>query len=28
LLMRYPIDTDPRGLLKDLQRLLKWSKIG
>ena len=28
LLMRYPIDTDPRGLLKDLQRLLHWSKIG
>ena len=28
LLMRYPVDTEPRGLLKDLQRLLKWSKIG
>lgn len=28
LLMRYPADTEPRGLLKDLQRLLKWSKIG
>lgn len=28
LLMRYKIDADPRGLLKDLQRLLKWSKIG
>lgn len=28
LLMRYPIDTEPKGLLKDLQRLLKWSKIG
>jgi len=26
--MRYPVDTEPRGLLKDLQRLLKWSKIG
>jgi len=28
LLMRYRIDVEPRGLLKDLQRLLKWSKIG
>lgn len=28
LLMRYRVDTEPRGLLKDLQRLLKWSKIG
>ena len=28
LVMRYPIDTEPRGLLQDLQRLLKWSKIG
>ncbi len=28
LLMRYPVDIEPRGLLKDLQRLLKWSKIG
>lgn len=28
LLMRYPADVEPRGLLKDLQRLLKWSKIG
>jgi hypothetical protein len=28
LLMRYKIDVEPRGLLKDLQRLLKWSKIG
>ena len=28
LLMRYPVDTEPRGLLEDLQRLLKWSKIG
>lgn len=28
LLMRYPVDVEPRGLLKDLQRLLKWSKIG
>jgi hypothetical protein len=28
LVIRYPIDMDPRGLLKDLQRLLKWSKIG
>jgi cytochrome oxidase Cu insertion factor (SCO1/SenC/PrrC family) len=28
LLMRYPVDTEPRGLLKDLQRLLKWSRIG
>ncbi|HRD66137.1 MAG TPA: hypothetical protein PKY50_08280 [Candidatus Competibacter sp.] len=28
LLMRYSVDTEPRGLLKDLQRLLKWSKIG
>ncbi|MDS4041621.1 MAG: hypothetical protein RKP20_10635 [Candidatus Competibacter sp.] len=28
LLMRYPIDVEPRGLLKDLQRLLQWSKIG
>lgn len=28
LVIRYPVDIDPRGLLKDLQRLLKWSKIG
>lgn len=28
LLMRYPVDVDPRGILKDLQRLLRWSKIG
>ncbi|MBK8509397.1 MAG: cytochrome oxidase assembly protein [Candidatus Competibacteraceae bacterium] len=28
LLMRYPVDVEPRGILKDLQRLLKWSKIG
>jgi hypothetical protein len=28
LLMRYPVNTEPNGLLKDLQHLLKWSKIG
>ncbi|MBL8251079.1 MAG: hypothetical protein JNK31_05385 [Candidatus Competibacter sp.] len=28
LLMRYPVEVEPRGVLKDLQRLLKWSKIG
>lgn len=28
LLMRYPVTVEPRGILKDLQRLLKWSKIG
>lgn len=28
LVMRYGPDTDPEGLLKDLERLLKYSKIG
>ena len=28
LLMRYPVTVEPRGILKDLQRLLKWSQIG
>ncbi len=28
LLMRYPVTVEPRGILKDLQRLLKWSRIG
>ena len=28
LLMRYPVTVEPRYLLKDLQRLLKWSRIG
>ncbi len=28
LLMRYPVTVEPRHLLKDLQRLLKWSRIG
>ncbi len=28
LMMRYPDDYQPRGMLKDLQRLLKWSEIG
>ncbi|OQW93264.1 MAG: hypothetical protein BWK79_12080, partial [Beggiatoa sp. IS2] len=28
LLMYYAADTDPKGLLKDLQRLLKLSRIG
>lgn len=28
LLMRYPVAVEPRHLLKDLQRLLKWSQIG
>jgi hypothetical protein len=28
LLMRYPVTVEPRGMLKDLQRLLKWSRIG
>ncbi len=28
LLMRYPVTVEPRGVLKDLQRLLKWSRIG
>lgn len=28
LLMRYPATVEPRGVLKDLQRLLKWSRIG
>lgn len=26
--MRYPPDTEPRGILKDLERLLKLSKMG
>jgi len=28
LMMFYPPDADPRGMLKDLQKLLKYSKIG
>ena len=28
LLMRYPVMVEPRSLLNDLQRLLKWSRIG
>jgi len=28
LLMRYPATVDPSGILKDLKRLLKWSRIG
>jgi cytochrome oxidase Cu insertion factor (SCO1/SenC/PrrC family) len=28
LVMRYPATVEPRGMLKDLQRLLKWSRIG
>jgi len=28
LMMEYPVDADPVGILKDLQRLLKLSKIG
>ena len=28
LMMYYPPDADPRGLLKDLQKLLKYSRIG
>jgi hypothetical protein len=28
LLMRYPATVEPRGMLKDLQRLLRLSKIG
>ncbi|NJM11086.1 MAG: hypothetical protein HC889_03535 [Synechococcaceae cyanobacterium SM1_2_3] len=28
LLMRYPVAVEPRGMLKDLQRLLRLSKIG
>lgn len=28
LLMRYPVTVEPRGMLKDLQRLLRLSKIG
>ncbi|MBE2293472.1 MAG: cytochrome oxidase assembly protein [Phycisphaerales bacterium] len=28
LLMRYPVTVDPRGVLKDLKRLLRLSKIG
>lgn len=28
LVMRYPLEQAPRGLLKDLKRLLKLSKIG
>ena len=28
LLMRYPVASEPRGMLKDLQRLLRLSKIG
>jgi len=28
LLMRYRVDGDPGGMLEDLERLFKWSKIG
>ena len=28
LLMRYPVSGEPRGILKDLQRLLRLSRIG
>lgn len=28
LLMRYPVAVEPHGVLNDLQRLLKWSRIG
>ena len=28
LMMYYPADTDPGGMLKDLKKLLKYSKIG
>jgi hypothetical protein len=28
LLMRYPVTVNPRGILKDLRRLLRLSEIG
>jgi cytochrome oxidase Cu insertion factor (SCO1/SenC/PrrC family) len=28
LMMYYPSDADPRGMIQDLQRLLKYSQIG
>ena len=28
LMMRYPADPDPKRMIKDLERLLKWSRIG
>jgi cytochrome oxidase Cu insertion factor (SCO1/SenC/PrrC family) len=28
LMMYYPPDADPSGMLKDLKKLLKYSKIG
>ncbi len=28
LLMRYPVASEPRGMFKDLQRLLRLSKVG
>ncbi|MGD2056635.1 MAG: hypothetical protein PVJ15_07500, partial [Gammaproteobacteria bacterium] len=28
LMMYYPPDVDPRGMIKDLQRLLKYSRVG
>lgn len=28
LFIRYPTDVDPKGILEDLERLLKYSKIG
>jgi cytochrome oxidase Cu insertion factor (SCO1/SenC/PrrC family) len=28
LMMYYPADGDPRGMIKDLQRLLKYSRVG
>jgi hypothetical protein len=28
LMLRFPRDPDPSGMIKDLQRLLKYSRIG
>ena len=28
LMMRFPADPDPSGVIKDLQRLLKYSRLG
>jgi hypothetical protein len=26
--MRYPLNMEPKGLIKDMERLLKYSRIG
>jgi len=28
VMMRYPTELDPKGMIKDLARLLKYSQVG